>query len=126
MIIYVSHSRENDFKNQLYVPIRNSKLNKIHKIILPHELSPENFSSKELFKDKCDLVIAEVSHKSTGVGIELGWADSFGIPIIAIHKKDIIPSRSIKSVTSRFVSYSNERDMILGIEKEMKRMMSEK
>jgi len=64
--IYVGHSRDFDYVNELYVPLRRSKLNSIHEIILPHEKSDRPYSSKEFFKT-CDVMIAEVSHPSTGL-----------------------------------------------------------
>lgn len=74
MKIYVAHSSGYDYQNELYSPIRNSTLNTKHQITLPHENSIEQFNSKEFLK-KCNLVIADVSYPSTGLGIELGWAN---------------------------------------------------
>jgi len=47
---------------------------KNHEIILPHD--KRNLISKDIIK-KCNLFIAEVSFPSTGLGIELGWANIF-------------------------------------------------
>lgn len=122
MEIYVSHSRDFDFRKGLYLPLRASRLNEQHHIILPHENSEANYSSAEFFRDSCKLVVAEVSFKGTGLGIELGWANAFNVPIIAIYKRGIIPSRSISSVTKTFVPYSNPKEMVDGIEREIDRL----
>lgn len=82
--IYVAHSRSFDFKKELYEPIRKNFLNNEHTFILPHEHSEEPFNSKDYLKDEADLVIAEVSEPSTGLGIELGWADAHQVLIICI------------------------------------------
>ena len=37
MKIYVSHASGWDFRSGLYLPLRNSVLNREHTIILPHE-----------------------------------------------------------------------------------------
>ncbi len=71
MNIYVAHSREFDFKKDLYEPIRNSELNDLAEVILPHEQSEEPFNIKEGLKT-VDYMIAEVSFPSIGLGIELG------------------------------------------------------
>jgi nucleoside 2-deoxyribosyltransferase len=112
MKIYVSHSRNYDYENELYLPLRNSELNSQHKFILPHENSTEPFSTKELFQSHgCDLVIAEVSFPATGQGIELGWANLLGIPVICISKKDSKISGSLKVITDKFVEYENTNDL---------------
>ena len=111
MKIYVTHSNSFDFKNELYIPLRNSNLNNIHSITLPHDNSSEQFNSKDYLK-KCDLVIAEVSFPSTGQGIELGWANLYDIPIVCVYKKGTKFSGSIKSVSNNFIEYENSKDMI--------------
>jgi len=109
MTIYVTHSRAFDFQKELYLPIRESDLNTEHTIILPHELSQHSYSSLEMFKTrKFDLILAEVSYPSTGQGIELGWANAFDIPIVAVYQENQAYSASIKTVTEHFLSYKKE------------------
>lgn len=111
MKIYVTHSSGFDFKNELYQPLRNSELNNQHQITLPHENSSEPFSSKDFMKE-CDLILSEVSHPSTGQGIELGWANFYDIPILCIFKNGTKPSDSLKTVSDKFIEYENSEDMI--------------
>ena len=87
MKIYIAHSTKYNFKEDLYAPIRNSELNSNYDFILPHENSDGQFNSKDLFETGCDLLIAEVSLPSIGMGIELGWANMKNIPIICFYKK---------------------------------------
>lgn len=107
MKIYVAHSSSIDFKNQLYAPLRNSKLNGEHEIILPHENSSDMYDSKNGLKT-CNLVIAEVSQHSTSMGIELGWANLYGVKIIAVYKKGTTPTRSLSAVTDSILEYDND------------------
>ena len=111
MKIYIGHSGSFDFKTELYLPIRNSDLNTNHQIILPHEKTDEPFSSKDFFKS-CDLLIADVSYPSTGLGIELGWANNIGCPIVCTYKKGSKISNAIKTVTNKFFEYSSEEELI--------------
>ena len=67
-------------------------------------------------------MIAEVSHPSTGLGVELGWANSFGVRIICIFQKGCVLSKSLSAVTDKFVEYSNEREMTEGIEEQLKKL----
>lgn len=110
--IYVAHSKDFDYKNELYKPIRNSTLNKEFMIILPHEKSDELFNSKECIRKVCDAIIVEASYPKIGVGIEVGWADAYAVQIIAIYKKGFKLSESIKSVSKIVIEYESAEDMI--------------
>jgi hypothetical protein len=113
MKIYVSHSRNYDFLNELYLPLRDSSLNSQHEFILPHENGSEPFNTKELFQTQgCGLVIAEVSFPATGQGIELGWANILNIPVLCISKKDAKISGSLKVITDKFIEYETSDDLL--------------
>ena len=113
MKIYVSHSKEFNFADELYKLIRESELNKLHNFFLPHE-SEEILNVKEILKN-CDLVIAEASIPATGQGIELGWADILGVSIVCISKDGSELPRSLKYVTDKFLTYKNSSDLIAKI-----------
>ena len=110
MKIFVTHSSNFDFVNELYRPLRESNLGFSHDFIFPHEMK-EGISTKEIIKSS-DLVLAEVSYPSTGSGIELGWADMFAKPIICISKEGSKVSKSLDKITSNFISYRDSDDMI--------------
>lgn len=113
MKIFISHPSAIDYKNELYAPIRNSELNKQHEFILPHEDQEIPFNTKELFKDgSVDLVIADVSIPSHRVGIELGWAEMLGIPIVCIYKEGSQYSSSLSIVCNKFLMYTDKVNMI--------------
>lgn len=114
--IYFAHSTSFDFKNELYSPIRNSDLNTKYQFILPHETSDTLFNSKQLIKT-FDYVFAEVSYPSTGLGIELGWADSFGIPIIAFYRVENKISSTIAGITELVFEYNDSMDLVLKMKK---------
>jgi len=119
MKIYVPHSSNFDFKNNLYRPIRESKLNEVHQFILPQENGKEVIT-KDLIKS-CHLVVAEVSYPSTGQGIELGWADIFSVPIVCLYQKDKKYSSSLNYVTNDFIAYSDSKEMISKLEEFLKK-----
>lgn len=124
MEIYVAHTRSFNFQEELYKPIRLSSLNNKHNFILPHEHTKELFNSKDYLKNKCDLVIAEVSFPRIGLGIELGWADLFGVPIVCVYKKGSRLSGSLREVSSTFIKYSSEEELISGIEDVIKQIQN--
>ena len=113
MIIYVTHSRNYDYKTELYLPLKNSSLLHSHTLILPHDLSDDAYDSKTLFSEKkCDLVIAEISYSSTSQGIEIGWADMKDIPIICVVKHGNVYSQSLKAVTHHFIVYADSKELV--------------
>ncbi|MEK7617824.1 MAG: hypothetical protein AAB410_01645 [Patescibacteria group bacterium] len=106
MNIYISHSRDFDFKKELYDPLKS--LVSEHEFIFPHSESDTPFETKKLFESKvCKLVIAEVTYPSIGQGVELGWANLLKIPIIFIYKKGSKISNSLKLISSEFIEYEN-------------------
>lgn len=110
MKIYVSHSKEFDYPNELYKPIRESDLNLRYEFFLPHE-SGKLVNTKDIIKGS-DLVLAETSFPATGQGIELGWAENFGVSILCLHKEGANISGSLKYITEDFITYIDQKDMI--------------
>lgn len=98
MKVYVAHSTQFDFKKDLYSPLK--EIENIE-FIFPHETDAW-LNSKKTIKE-CDLVIAETTIKSTGLGIELGWANAFNIPIIILSKNKI--PNSFKAVSDIYIIY---------------------
>ncbi len=115
MKIYLSHSTSMD-----YVKLYNA-IDGIagHEFILPHRGEAKN--SKSIIK-KCDALVADVSEPSLGVGIEVGWADSFNVPVIFMHKKESKVSGSIKFISKIVIEYENFGDARMKLENELKRI----
>jgi len=104
MKICVCHATKGfDFRKHLYDPIRRSDLNARHEFVLPHEDGTEAHTKARI--ESCDLVVADVSMPSTGTGIELGWANAAGVPIVCVHRKGSDPSGALKHVARDIVGY---------------------
>ena len=114
MKIYVGHSNDFDFKEELYMPIINSKLYKENEFIFPH-LTNQAFNSKEII-EKSDLFIAEVSKASLGLGIEIGRAEMKNKKILCIYKNCFKEPLSLKYVKVDVLGYKDREDMILKLE----------
>lgn len=110
MKIYLGHSSAIDYETRLYQPLRDSQLFEDHTLVLPHA-DDGLFDSKQFFEAECDLVVAEVSTASTGLGIELGWADLYNVPVLAIHRTDADPSSAITAVTTDIQTYTEPEDV---------------
>ena len=110
MKIYIAHSRDFNYQNELYLPLKNSEIFKHHEFILPHD--DNNYNHDRDFYKSIDLVIAEVSYPSTGLGIELGFLYDDNKKIYCIHKNNIKISSSINAITKKIYQYENEENML--------------
>ena len=122
MDIYIGHSSSKDFEKEIYRPLKKSSLDEGYNLVFPHEDSDKLFDSEKFFEKDCDLVVTDVSKASTGLGIELGWADSMDLPILCICGEDYNPSSSIEAVTERLENYSDSREIVEIINQEIKRL----
>lgn len=110
MKIYIAHSRDFDYLNELYKPLRDDIFFKDYELILPHEQL--NSNNKRDFYDDIDLFIAECSYPSTGLGIELGFAFDSGKKINCLHKKNKKISSSLNAISNNIFEYDTIEDMI--------------
>lgn len=111
MKIYVSHSRNFDYINELYKPLKEAGLPV--EFIFPHENNAQPFNSKELFEAHgCEYMLAEVSYPSTGQGIELGWADIYGVKIMCFYKTGSSPAKSLGVLNDKIFEYTDSMDLV--------------
>jgi len=111
MKIYVAHSRDMDYINELYNPLRAESFFKAHELILPHENNNNCYNERNFYKN-IDIIIAECSEPSTGLGIEIGWAYDDNKKIYCLYKKGKRYSDSIRLITNNFYEYSNSKEII--------------
>lgn len=121
MVIYFSHSRNFNYRQDLYLPIQQSDIQKRYDLIFPHEKSEAPYPVKNLIQsNKIDLVIAEVSYPATGQGIELGWANMCQIPVIAFYKPNSTLSQSLKNICLKLLQYENSQYLIIKLTNTLK------
>lgn len=111
MRIYVAHPTSLDYENTIYKPLRSDSFFAQHELILPHEASSNIHSSREDYKN-IDLVIAECSQPSTGMGIELGWFYDENKPIFCFYRAGTSPSNAINIIAKTTTEYSTTEDFI--------------
>lgn len=116
MKIYIGHSKDIDYLNDLYLPIRNDSFFNDYDVILPHEESEQSSNDRDFYKN-IDLFIFECSIPATGLGIELGWAYDDNKKIYAIYRSDKKISGSVKCVTDNIYKYKDIDEMIDYIKK---------
>ncbi len=110
MKIIVTHASSFDFEKELYEPLRKAVEGTGHVLIFPHVWHEQNKSTKEFLKD-AGLLIGEVSHPSTGAGIELGWADMLGVPLLFLRKHGAKSSSALKYLTGEYIDYQDQADL---------------
>ncbi len=111
MKIYIAHSRDFDYEQLLYAPIRSQAKLPQDDIILPHEPGYDNHHTREFYA-QLNLIIAEVSYSATGLGIELGWAFDSHVSIICLYRQGTKPSESLRAVTDQFYEYATPEQMV--------------
>ncbi len=112
MKIYVAHSRTINFIDDLYNPIINSQKLKEYSFYFSHSDNTKETNNNYNFYKQFDLIIAEVSQPSTGLGIELGWTNILQIPILCIYKKGSKITNSLNTVTNKYIEYINDEDLV--------------
>lgn len=121
MNIYVGHSSGFDYQRNLYKPLKDSLLTEEHNIVLPHE-TEDLFDSRSFLEGRCELFIAEVSEASTGLGIELGWADLLDVEILLISREDAEVSGSLEALSASHLRYTESEDIPEIIESEIENL----
>ncbi len=81
-----------------------------------HELSPQDVYERDVnWIKKCDVLIAEVSVPSHGVGYEIGAALNIGKPVLCIYQKERKVSKMITGNSDPMLSiqaYANVEEAI--------------
>ena len=111
MRIYIAHSKNMNYIDELYKPLRRDDFLSNYELFLPHECSEISSNSREFYKTM-DIFIAECSESAIGLGIELGWAYDDGKKIYCIYKQGKKLSNSVKVITNNIYEYKDSADMI--------------
>lgn len=110
--IYIGHSRDErlNYQEELYSPLISSLDDDV--VIVPHENGAEAQIDSEEVLPTCNLMIAEVSYPSTGLGWELKCAQQAAVPVLCIYKISCRPSSSVTNKCPNIISYESTVDMI--------------
>jgi hypothetical protein len=114
--VRLGHSTGYDYQTQLYDVVRGLGLPSDVTVSLPHENGAAGDCTKSFFAGGCDLFIAEVSAASTGLGMEIAYADMHGVPVAGLYRAGSTPSSAIKMVTPMLLSYDSPEQLARHIE----------
>lgn len=116
MKFYVGHSSSFDYVKELYEPIKASQFFTDHDVTLCHDKTGGPEHSKQMILES-DWFVADVSYPSTGLGVELGWADDAGVQVACIHKAGTTPSSSINLICEHVFEYADSDELIQILER---------
>lgn len=61
--------------------------------------------------NRCDILIAETSHKAIGIGIEAGYAKAKGKPVIYLRQLNAEHSSTLSGISDFHIIYSGTDDL---------------
>lgn len=76
--------------------------------------------------DKCDLLIAEVSDKAIGVGIEVGYAKAKGKPVVYLRKATAEHSTTTSGISDYSIVYDDESNLQIELNNGLKTILENK
>lgn len=119
-------------KVNTYIKI-NELLKKYGTVLDEHVANPnvnnmeKDFSLEEIYKrdinwiKECDIVVAEISVPSLGVGYELSYAERIGKPVICFYESGCRVSAMIGgNKYFKVFEYSDDNELLAKIENELK------
>lgn len=119
----IIYSNRKLFDNEIEGLKKLFKKNGVELLVFVDKYNFEKNQEKEMmvtaFKeiDNSDFLIAELTTKSIGVGIEIGYAFAKNIPVIYIHKKNAEYSTTASGSSTYKVEYESELDLLKSMEK---------
>lgn len=111
MKIYIAHPTNLDYQNDIYQPLKSDPFFGQYGLVFPHETTTDIQSTRDDYKN-VDLVIAECSQPSTGMGIELGWFFDDDKPIFCFYRNGTAPSAAIATIAKEIIVCSNTQDFV--------------
>ncbi|MBZ0295567.1 MAG: nucleoside 2-deoxyribosyltransferase [Anaerolineae bacterium] len=104
----------------------SAALDMIEHVLKQHDLRPHTFVRCYQFADdqahemmqtalrdleQADMLIAEVTYKAIGVGVEVGYAHALGKPILYLHHADAEYSKTIGGLADVVICYRDLPDL---------------
>jgi len=119
----ISYSNRGLFDNEIECLKNLFKSNNLELLVFVDKYNFKTSQEKEMMKsafmeiDDSDFLIAELTTKSIGVGIEIGYAFAKKKPIIYLRKKYTEYSTTASGSSTYNVEYENEFDLYKSMEK---------
>ena len=126
----ISYSNRKQFDKEIENLKNLFNKNNIELLVFVDKYDFKANQEKEMMKvafeeiDSSDFLIAELSTKSIGVGIEIGYAFAKEKPIFYLRKKDSKYSTTASGCSNYLIEYENELNLVEIMEKRLKTEMN--
>lgn len=114
MNIYIGNQSE-DYKKRLTDALLNSSMAKKHNFIFSENREHGQFDPKECLQS-CEIMVADVSHPTILLGIEMGWADNYDVAIICVCSKGTAISSHLTRMSKDIIIYTDTEDLVEELE----------
>jgi len=118
----VSYSKRKQFDKEIDILKKLFDKNNIELLVFVDKYNFKSNQEKEMMKtafdeiDSCDFLIAELTTKSIGVGIEIGYAFAKEKPVLYLRKKGSEYSTTASGCSTYTIDYEDEFDLYNKIE----------
>ncbi len=122
----ISYAKRKLFDKEVKDLLNLFKKNNIKLLVFVDNYVFKEDQEKEMMKtafeeiDSADFLIAELTTKSIGVGIEIGYAFAKNKPIFYLHKKGSEYSTTASGCSNTTIVYKNELNLVEIMEKHLK------
>lgn len=122
----ISYSNRNLFDKEVESLQELFKKNSIELLVFVDKYNFTTDQEKEMMNaafqeiDNSDFLIAELTTKSIGVGIEIGYAFAKNKPVVYLFKKGSEYSTTASGCSNSVIEYRNEHDLRESMEKIIK------
>ena len=119
----ISYSNRKQFDKEIDSLKKLFDKNNIELLVFVDKYNFKSNQEKEMMKtafeeiDSCDLLIAELTTKSIGVGIEIGYAFAKEKPVLYLRKKGSEYSTTASGCSTYSIDYEDELDLYNTMEK---------
>ena len=110
-----SHRKEYESLYQKMISYFNKYGIEVYSFVFEYKGSTEN---KVMLKnalnemDKSDLIVADASYASLGVGMEVGYFKGKGKKVVFLHRKSTFLDENMDGVSDHVVDYESDEDVL--------------
>jgi nucleoside 2-deoxyribosyltransferase len=113
----MSYSHRHDLASEIQAVVEGLSEYQIAPTVFVNEFTFDETQSREMMQTAlrlmhdCDLLIAEVSYKAIGVGVEIGYAVAHHKPVIYLRKSSVEYSTTVGGVADIEIAYTSPDDL---------------
>ena len=125
----ISYANRKLFDKEIHGLLNLFKKNNIELLVFVDNYTFREDQEKEMMKaafteiDSADFLIAELTTKSIGVGIEIGYAYAKNKPVFYLRKKESEYSTTASGCSTTLMVYENDLNLIKMMEKQLKMIL---